>query len=326
MTPASGGRGTNTGLRARSRRREAAEPWRALQEPARSAASFVPATSAGNVGLRARVHRPSDPEKSAAGAGFSLLPGTRRPAPPAWDRARLRAPRSTDATGWNVICSRTSAGTSSRSGALRSGRITSVSPAACAASTFCFSPPIGSTRPCSVTSPVMPTVLFTGRPVSSDASAVTIVTPALGPSFGMAPAGHVHVELAAVEGAVRRCRAASHGSARRSARCAPIPSSRRRAARSAPARRPCRPSTRLRRTARRRRRRSPPGRWRRRAPRSAPPPRGRTSAGRAPSSPPPRRSTIGLGSSPARPASRSCAAPCRARARADGRRPRACSR
>ena len=94
-----------------------------------------------------------------------------------------------DATGWNVIWSRTSAGTSSRSGALRSGRITSVSPAACAASTFCFSPPIGSTRPCSVTSPVMPTVLFTVRPVSSDASAVTIVMPALGPSFGMAPAG-----------------------------------------------------------------------------------------------------------------------------------------
>ncbi len=31
--------------------------------------------------------------------------------------------------------------------------------------------------------------LRTGRPVSSDASAVTIVTPALGPSFGIAPAG-----------------------------------------------------------------------------------------------------------------------------------------
>ena len=42
--------------------------------------------------------------------------------------------------------------------------ITSVSPAACAASTFCLRPPIGSTRPCSVTSPVMPTVCFTGRP------------------------------------------------------------------------------------------------------------------------------------------------------------------
>ncbi len=64
-----------------------------------------------------------------------------------------------------------------------------MSPAACAASTFCFSPPIGSTRPCSVTSPVIPTVCFTGRPESSDASAVAIVIPALGPSFGIAPAG-----------------------------------------------------------------------------------------------------------------------------------------
>ena len=67
--------------------------------------------------------------------------------------------------------------------------ITSVSPAACAASTFCFSPPIGSTRPCSVTSPVIPTVCFTGRSDRSDASAVVIVIPALGPSFGIAPAG-----------------------------------------------------------------------------------------------------------------------------------------
>ena len=62
-------------------------------------------------------------------------------------------------------------------------------PAAWAASTFCLSPPIGSTRPCSVTSPVMPTVCFTGRPDSSDASAVVIVMPALGPSLGIAPAG-----------------------------------------------------------------------------------------------------------------------------------------
>ena len=72
---------------------------------------------------------------------------------------------------------------------LRSGMITSVSPAAWAASTFCLSPPIGSTRPCSVTSPVIPTVCLTGRPVSSEANAVAIVMPALGPSFGIAPAG-----------------------------------------------------------------------------------------------------------------------------------------
>jgi len=72
-------------------------------------------------------------------------------------------------TGWKRISSRTSAGTSSRSARFRSGMITSVSPAACAASTFCLRPPIGSTRPCSVTSPVMPTVCFTGRSERSDA-------------------------------------------------------------------------------------------------------------------------------------------------------------
>ena len=69
-----------------------------------------------------------------------------------------------------------------------------MSPARCAASTFCFTPPIGSTRPCSVTSPVMPTSTRTGRPVSSDASAVVIVTPADGPSLGTAPGRHVHVD------------------------------------------------------------------------------------------------------------------------------------
>ena len=92
-------------------------------------------------------------------------------------------------TGWKVIASRTSCGTSSRSPRLRSGRITSVRPAAWAASTFCLSPPIGSTRPCSVTSPVMPTVCLIGRPLSRLASAVVMVMPALGPSLGIAPAG-----------------------------------------------------------------------------------------------------------------------------------------
>jgi hypothetical protein len=85
---------------------------------------------------------------------------------------------------------------------LRSGTITSVNPAACAASTFCFNPPIGSTRPCSVTSPVMPIVLFTGRCVSSEAMAVTIVMPALGPSFRDRAGRHVDVHLASVERAL----------------------------------------------------------------------------------------------------------------------------
>ncbi len=90
---------------------------------------------------------------------------------------------------WNVISSRTASGTSSRSGPLRNGTMTSVRPARWAASTFCLTPPIGRTLPCRVTSPVMPTVERTGRPVSSETSAVVIVTPADGPSLGTAPAG-----------------------------------------------------------------------------------------------------------------------------------------
>ena len=50
-------------------------------------------------------------------------------------------------------------------------------------------PPIGSTWPVRVISPVMPTSSATGTPRTSDAIAVAIVTPADGPSFGTAPAG-----------------------------------------------------------------------------------------------------------------------------------------
>ena len=50
-------------------------------------------------------------------------------------------------------------------------------------------PPIGSTRPRRLISPVIATSLRTGRSVSSEASATNIATPALGPSFGVAPAG-----------------------------------------------------------------------------------------------------------------------------------------
>jgi len=88
-----------------------------------------------------------------------------------------------------VIVSSTSSGTSSRSGSFRFGRKTVVKPARCAASSFCFTPPIGSTRPFSVTSPVMPTSERTGLPSAMEVRAVTIVTPAEGPSLGTAPAG-----------------------------------------------------------------------------------------------------------------------------------------
>src|SRR5579863_7705651 len=62
-------------------------------------------------------------------------------------------------------------------------------PPRCAASSFSFSPPIGSTSPRSVISPVMATSERTGILVSVETSAVHIPMPALGPSFGVAPSG-----------------------------------------------------------------------------------------------------------------------------------------
>ena len=54
---------------------------------------------------------------------------------------------------------------------------------------FSFNPPIGSTLPRSVISPVMATSLLTGIFVSTLISDVAMVIPAEGPSFGMAPSG-----------------------------------------------------------------------------------------------------------------------------------------
>ena len=64
-----------------------------------------------------------------------------------------------------------------------------VMPARWAANTFCLTPPIGRTLPPSATSPVIATSERTLRPVSRLTRAVVIVTPAEGPSLGMAPAG-----------------------------------------------------------------------------------------------------------------------------------------
>src|SRR5207302_7821336 len=105
------------------------------------------------------------------------------------DSSASRTRSATSDTSRISSWSRTDSGTSSRSGSLRCGRKTVVRPARCAASSFCLTPPIGSTRPFNVTSPVMPTSDRTARPLASDARAVTIVTPADGPSFGTAPAG-----------------------------------------------------------------------------------------------------------------------------------------
>ena len=62
-------------------------------------------------------------------------------------------------------------------------------PARLAARIFSRIPPTGSTFPRRVISPVMARLAFTLRWVSAEASEVTMVIPAEGPSFGIAPSG-----------------------------------------------------------------------------------------------------------------------------------------
>ena len=54
---------------------------------------------------------------------------------------------------------------------------------------FSLRPPIGSTRPRKVISPVIATSRRTGRSLKAEAKAQAIVTPAEGPSLGIAPSG-----------------------------------------------------------------------------------------------------------------------------------------
>ena len=55
------------------------------------------------------------------------------------------------------------------------------------AMTFSLMPPTGRTLPVSDTSPVIARFCRTGTPIAKDNKAVTMVQPALGPSFGVAP-------------------------------------------------------------------------------------------------------------------------------------------
>lgn len=52
---------------------------------------------------------------------------------------------------------------------------------------FSLIPPTGRIFPVNDTSPVMATFCLTGQFIANDSKAVTIVHPALGPSFGVAP-------------------------------------------------------------------------------------------------------------------------------------------
>ena len=92
-------------------------------------------------------------------------------------------------TRTSFICLRISSGMSRRSFSFFFGRMTIRAPDRCAARILLLSPPIGRTRPRRVISPVIATSLRTGMPVSAETIAVAIVTPADGPSLGMAPAG-----------------------------------------------------------------------------------------------------------------------------------------
>ena len=78
---------------------------------------------------------------------------------------------------------------SSRSDSLSWGMITVWMPFRRAAMDFSRRPPMGSTRPRRVTSPVMATSPRTGMPVRAETMAVVMVMPAEGPSLGTAPSG-----------------------------------------------------------------------------------------------------------------------------------------
>ena len=58
-----------------------------------------------------------------------------------------------------------------------------------AANNFSFSPPIFKIWPLKVISPVIAVSAFTGIPVNAEIKDIAIPPPALGPSFGVAPAG-----------------------------------------------------------------------------------------------------------------------------------------
>ena len=69
------------------------------------------------------------------------------------------------------------------------GRMTRVTPARFEAMHFSRTPPMGNTLPVRVISPVIARLLSTGLLSAREMRDVTIVMPAEGPSFGVAPSG-----------------------------------------------------------------------------------------------------------------------------------------
>ena len=80
-------------------------------------------------------------------------------------------------------------GISLKSPTLSSGIRTVFIPPLLAAKSFSLRPPIYKTSPLKVITPVIATSALTGILDKTEATAVVIAAPALGPSFGVAPSG-----------------------------------------------------------------------------------------------------------------------------------------
>src|SRR5207247_1279691 len=156
-------------------------------------------------------------------SGRRLSPDTRARAPAArgvGSRSAWASTSSMVSTGVISSSCFTSSGTSTRSLLLRAGTSTRFTPARAAAVSFSFRPPIGSTRPRSVSSPVMARSLRAGRRHRGDASAVAIVIPAEGPALGTAPAGTCRCTSVSVNASCGMPSAADRARSRLHAACA----------------------------------------------------------------------------------------------------------
>ena len=149
------------------------------------AVDFGPSEPSLHAGAR---HQPVG-ASTAGGARAGGSGGAASTAPALAGSSAAATASSTRSSHTNASCSRTSSGMSSKSLRLRAGSMTRLMPARWAATTFSLMPPTGSTSPRREISPVIAVSERMVRSVISDTSAMNMATPALGPSFGVAPAG-----------------------------------------------------------------------------------------------------------------------------------------
>src|SRR4051812_10733897 len=126
---------------------------------------------------------------AAAAAGADPVAGALAAGSPATSGSATCKTSASEVAPTNFMSRRTSSGSSTRSCVLPCGSTTVLIPWRRAAIDFSRMPPTGSTRPESVISPVIATSDRTGTPRAAETIAVAIVTPADGPSLGIAPAG-----------------------------------------------------------------------------------------------------------------------------------------